>query len=106
AAGGRHAEQWSRAGSKDNDVVGTPRSTSDVVAHLGNRSRPLSPKVQALQRAVREEADRSAVGRPERMNGVFGARQRLCRGRIEGPQPQTRRAIIPRRDENELPPVR
>src|SRR5206468_7368336 len=44
--------------------------------------------------SILEEADVTAVGRPERIEGIFGARNRRCVERSERSQPESR---FPRR---------
>jgi hypothetical protein len=42
---------------------------------------------------IGKKSNRAAVGRPERIAGSFGARERLRRHLVEGPYPQSRRCL-------------
>src|SRR5262245_45204294 len=64
---------------------GTARSRSCNFTH--GLHRPASD-LDFFELDARKEGDRTAVGRPERIAGAFGSRQRLCRETIECSHPE------------------
>src|SRR5437588_3076048 len=72
---------------KDDEAIAVPRPAPagrGVAQSLGRTAVDIDP----LQLSFGKESDGATIGRPERIGGVFGTRQRLSHERIERPNPE------------------
>ena len=60
---------------------------------IGEHLRAGGTQIETLQFALRAERDGAAVGRPERLDGVLGVRERRYRERIEPADPERSAAV-------------
>ena len=80
AAGRRHAkERANGVWREQNRAVGLPCAAARDRG-IGQDPNGLTGDVETLQLLIGEEANRSAVRRPERKGGAFGAGQQSPRG--------------------------
>ena len=106
AAGGRHPIQRRLSVRREHDhTAAAPRAAASV-RRRGEHARRSSGEIDALERAVREEAERLAVRRPERIFGAVRAGHRLRGERIERPHPELRRFVPSHRHVHEAASVR
>src|SRR5204862_5014383 len=77
---------------------------SPSVGSIGQHSRSAAYNVDAFQFAIGKESYRHAVGRPDWIACSVCSRQRLCRKRIQGPDPELGFAVI-RCHENQPPAI-
>ena len=92
-------------GSEENHPVtvpGPPISKRCIAERLGRAARGLD----LLEFARGEEAEKAAVGGPEREVGPFRSRKRLGGGRIERPSPEQARTFQGLGNERDAAPVR
>src|ERR1039458_10052534 len=83
-----HSEQWSgRILGKDDGAVQTPGAVPSTLG-VANGLRSTAGKLDLLELPVAEEADITAVRRPEGHPGVFGAGEVSNRHRAEGADSQ------------------
>ena len=80
--------------AEDDDPRSTPGAAAERPRHRRQCANRSTRDVDHLQLAVRQEAERSAVRRPERERRPGGFDERLRRRRIQRPQPDLDRKSV------------
>ena len=105
AVRGHGRERTARRRREHDDALRAPGPALWKVRRRAQDRRRSARGVDLLELLVRAEGDEPAVGRPERVLGAVGSRERLGVGGVQGTDVETHLRVRPARRECELPPV-